>query len=159
MWQRIQTVFLAVGILALLASMVFPIWSIDANGEPKVLTSFYLMSVSNNQTGTGAHYAYLPYAVTAMLCVGAITLAFIEILKYRNRTTQMKIGALNSFFLVGVILASFYFSSDLMKSLQAGGGAYGLGMWLPGVAVLCNLLANRFIRKDEKLVRDSNRLR
>ena len=38
------------------------------------------------------------------------------------------------------------------------GGQYGLGIWLPGIAVLCNLLSNRFIRKDEKLVRDSERL-
>lgn len=157
MWQRIQTVFLGVAVLSLLASLVFPIWSIEVNGEPQVLTSFYLMTGSKGETG--AAYAYLPYSVTAMLCVAAITMAITEILKYKNRMTQMKIGALNSFFLVGVILASFYFSSDLMKTLQAGGGAYGLGMWLPGIAVFCNLLANRFIRKDEKLVRDSNRLR
>ena len=118
------------------------------------------MSVLSGQTAAGeVSYLYMPYAITAMLCVAAITMAIIEITKYKNRMTQMKIGALNSFFLVGVILASFYFSTTLMKSLNAGGGGYGLGMWLPGVAVLCNLLANRFIRKDEKLVRDSSRLR
>ena len=158
MWQRIQTVFLGVAVLSLLASMVFPIWQIDVSGETRVLTSFYLMTHVAGQGGE-ASYLYMPYSVTAMVCVAAITLAIIEITRYGNRMTQMKIGALNSFFLVGVILASFYFSSSLMKTLQAGGGNYGLGMWLPGVAVLCNLLANRFIRKDEKLVRDSNRLR
>lgn len=157
MWQRIQTVFLAVAILSLLASMIFPIWMINTDEETKVLTSFYLMTTAKG--ADAGSYLYMPYSVTAMLCVAAITLAFIEITKYKNRMTQMKIGALNSFFLVGVILASFYFSNQLMKSLNAGGGSYGLGMWLPGVAVLCNLLANRFIRKDEKLVRDSNRLR
>lgn len=159
MWQRVQTVFLGVAIVSLLASLVFPIWVIHIDGEDKVLTSFYLMTGFTGDNGSGALYSYLPYSVTAMLCVAAITLAIIEIFKYRNRMTQMKIGALNSFFLVGVILASFYFSSNLMKTYQAGGGAYGLGMWLPGVAVFCNLLANRFIRRDEKLVRDSNRLR
>lgn len=159
MWQRVQTVFLVIAIIALLASMVFPIWSINADGGTTVLTSFYKASGVKDASGQGLVYAYMPYSITAMLCVAAITLAIIEILKYSNRMTQMKIGALNSFFLVGVILASFYFSNDLMKSLNAGSGKLGLGMWLPGVAVLCNLLANRFIRKDEKLVRDSSRLR
>jgi hypothetical protein len=159
MWQRVQTVFLAIAVLSLVASIIFPIWTIDVNEETKVLTSFYLMTHAKGQVGTGAAYAYMPYSVTAMLCVAAITLAIIEITKYKNRMAQMKIGALNSFFLVGVILASFFFSSNLMKTLSAGGGNYGLGMWLPGVAVFCNLMANRFIRKDEKLVRDSTRLR
>ena len=159
MWQRVQTVFLAVAVISLLASLVFPIWSIEVNGDHTVLTSFYRMTSSKGESGQGTVYSYLPYSITAMLSVAAITLAIMGILKYNNRMTQMKIGALNSFFLVGVILAAVYFSNDLIKTMDAGTGAYGLGMWLPGVAVLCNLLANRFIRKDEKLVRDSNRLR
>lgn len=144
--------------VSLVASLVLPIWSVEVNGEATVLTSFYLAKGLKGDLGEGALYSYMPYSVTAMLSAAAITLAIIGILKYKSRMTQMKMGALNSFFLVGVILASFYFSNNLIKSLNAGGN-YGLGMWLPGVAVLCNLLANRFIRKDEKLVRDSSRLR
>ena len=159
MWQRVQTVFLAVAVIMLLASLIFPIWTIDVNGETTVLTAFYRATGVKAGNTEGAVYSYMPYSVTAMLCVAAITLAIMGILKYKNRMTQMKIGALNSFFLAGVILASFYFANDVMKTMNAGSGAYGLGMWLPGVAVLCNLLANRFIRRDEKLVRDSNRLR
>lgn len=151
MWQRIQTVFLAVAILSLLVSLVFPIWTLDTNGEANVLTAFYYMK--------GDAYRYNPYSLTALLAIASATLAFIEITKYKNRLTQMKIGALNSLFLVGTIGSSLYFSSNLIKALEAGGGQYGLGMWLPGIAVLCNLLANRFIRKDETLVRNSDRLR
>jgi hypothetical protein len=164
MWQRIQTVFLAVAVVALLASMVFPIWIHEGNDEQTRLMSFYLVKSSSSVSDNGdqsslEQFTPMPYALTAMLCAASITLAIMGIVKYKNRITQMKIGALNSFFLVGVILASFYFSNDLMKSMPGGTGGYGLGMWLPGIAVLCNLLANRFIRKDEKLVRDSNRLR
>lgn len=124
-----------------------------------MLTSFYLLTEEQGSDGNMQVFSYMPYSVTAMLTVAAITIAILEMTKYKNRMTQMKLGALNSLFLVGVILAAFYFSNQLIKSLNAGNGQYGLGMWLPGVAVLCNLLANRFIRRDEKLVRDSNRLR
>ncbi len=151
MWQRIQTVFLAVAILSLLASLVFPIWTIEIEGKENVLTAFYYLQ--------GDTYQYNPYSLTAILAIGSATLALIEITKFKNRLTQMKIGALNSLFLAGTIGSAFYFASQLIKALQAGGGQYGLGMWLPGIAVFCNLLANRFIRKDERLVRDSDRLR
>jgi Domain of unknown function (DUF4293) len=151
MWQRIQTVFLGIAILSLLASLVFPIWLTDISGEKHVLTSFYYLK--------GQTYQYSPYSLTAILAIASITLSIIGITKYKNRMTQLKVGLLNSLFLVGVIFSSFYFSNQLMKSLNAGSGQYGLGMWIPAIAVLCNLLANRFIRKDEKLVKDSNRLR
>ena len=39
------------------------------------------------------------------------------------------------------------------------GTRHGFGLYLPGAAVIFNLIANRFIRKDEKLVRDSDRIR
>ena len=151
MWQRIQTVFLAIVILVLLASLIFPIWSVDINGEARVLTAFYYL---NN----GA-YQYNPYSLTAILAVAAATIAFTEITKFKNRLTQIKLGALNSLFLVGVLGLAFYFSNKLMKDIAGPKGQYGLGMWLPFVAVICNLLANRFIRRDEKLVRDSDRIR
>lgn len=152
MWQRIQTVFLAIVIIALLASLVLPIWSIEVNGKTSVLTSFYYLN--------DGIYQYNPYSLTAILAVAAATLAFTEITKFKNRLTQIKLGALNSLFLVGVLGFSFYFSNQLMKGLPEGArGAYGFGMWLPFVAVVCNLMANRFIRRDERLVQDSNRLR
>ena len=89
--------------------------------------------------------------------VAAITIAAIEIKSFKNRMLQMKLGALNSIFMAASIGSAVYFSSELLKTLQ--GGQYGLGLWLPGAAVICNLLANFFIRKDERLVRDSDRLR
>jgi hypothetical protein len=151
MWQRIQTLFLVIAVLAILASLVVPIWSAEVNGEARVLTSFYYL---NN-----GEYQYNPYSLTAIVAVSAATIALTEITRFKNRLTQVKMGALNSMFLVGVVVCAFYFSNQLMKGLQGTQGQYGLGMWLPIVAVICNLLANRFIRRDEKLVRDSDRLR
>ena len=150
MWQRIQTVFLGIAIIALLVSLVFPIWSIEGNGEINVLTAFYYLK--------GDQYQYNPYSITAILIIGSATLAFIEITKYKNRLTQMKIGALNSLFLVGAIGSATWFATQLIKAHQVG-GHYGAGLWALAIPLFCNLLANRFIRKDERLVRDADRLR
>jgi glucan phosphoethanolaminetransferase (alkaline phosphatase superfamily) len=155
MWQRIQTVFLVIAILSLVAALIFPIWIHQAIGQTHVLTAFYysITGQSSEMISTD----YLPYCLTAILAIASITLSIIEIRKYKDRVLQMKLGALNSLFLAGTILTGFIFSNQLTKEFQ--GGQFGLGLWLPGIAVVCNLLANRFIRRDEKLVRDSNRLR
>jgi hypothetical protein len=154
MWQRIQTVFLVIAIISLIASILIPIWSYrDPLGQEHDLYALHYTVKQNEVKNT----QYFPYCVTAILFVAAVTIAIIEIGKYRNRVLQMKLGALNSLFMAGGITAAVIFSNQLIKTYQ--GGVYGLGLWLPGVAVICNLLSNRFIRRDERIVRDSNRLR
>lgn len=154
MWQRIQTVFLAIAIITLLVTIFLPIWVYqDAAGQSHQLYPLHYTIVKDGARTT----QYFPYALTAILAIASITLAVISIRNYKNRLLQMKLGALNSLFMAGVIAAAVIFSNQFMKSLQ--GGQYGLGLWLPGIAVICNLLANRFIRRDEKIVRDADRLR
>ena len=155
MWQRIQTVFLVIAIVSLLATLIFPIWVHESIGQSHKLFAFHYSIIA--QSGEMITTEYMPYCITAILAIASITIALIEIGKYRDRVLQMKLGALNSLFLAGTIACAFIFSNQLTKEFQ--GGQFGLGLWLPGLAVLCNLLANRFIRRDEKLVRDSNRLR
>lgn len=155
MWQRIQTVFLVIAILSLIAAIIFPIWLYqDPTGQIHKLFAFHY-----TKTGTDgqAITEYFPYVVTAILAIAAITISIIEIGKYKDRVLQMKLGALNSLFLAGTIASAFIFSNQFVKTFE--GGQFGLGLWLPGVAVVCNLVANRFIRRDEKIVRNSNRLR
>ena len=150
MWQRIQTVFLTIIIIVLLLSLVQPIWILKTDGkEDIVLTPFYFL-----HEGV---YAYVPFCLTAVLSIAVMTIAFTSIRKYKNRMLQMKLVALNSLLLVGVIGSSVYFAVDLLQRFQ--GGHYGFGLYLPIAAVVSNLLANFFIRRDEKLVRDSDRLR
>jgi type IV secretory pathway TrbD component len=154
MWQRIQTVFLTILIISLIASIFFPIWVYqDPLGQKHSLYALHYTEKQNEIADT----QYFPYCLTAIFTIAAITIAVIEIRKFKDRVLQMKLGALNSLFMVGTIASAVIFSNQFIKTFQAG--QYGIGLWLPGLAVICNLLANRFIRRDEKIVRDSNRLR
>jgi hypothetical protein len=150
MWQRIQTLFLVLAVIALLVSLVQPIWSMtDAEVPAYILTPFYLAK--------GGAYQYFPYSLAAIFSVAAITLAITSISRFKNRVLQIKLGALNSLILVGTVGCSVYFATQLIKEFE--GGEYGMGLYLPVVAVFCNLVANFFIRRDERLVRNSERLR
>jgi hypothetical protein len=149
MWQRIQTVFLAITIISLAVALVQPIWQ-SQSGELIVLTPFYLHTDSN--------YEYIPYSITAVLAVAGITIALIEMKRYDNRKLQIKLGALNSLVLAGVMICAVWFSSELSEE-HAVQFKYGIGLYLTFVAVLTNWFAVRFIRRDERIVKDSDRLR
>ncbi len=150
MWQRIQTVFLGITIIALVISLILPVWQGQTDGTPMVLTPFYL---TQNDL-----YTYLPYSLTAVLVVAGITIALIEIRRFDNRILQMKLGVLNTALLAGCMICVAWFTMELTKKYPAG-AQNGIGMYLIFVAVLCNWLAVRFIRRDERLVKDSDRLR
>jgi hypothetical protein len=146
MWQRIQTVFLVINIIALLIALVKPIWSL---GDDEVLTPFYLKTADS--------YQYLPYSITAAMAVASITLAVMIIRRYTNRMLQIKLGALNSVMLAGLMICAVWFASRLSEGAR---GEISL-FWiiLAGVAVISNWLAVRFIRRDERLIRNADRLR
>jgi amino acid permease len=70
----------------------------------------------------------------------------------------MKLGALNTLILAGAMVCVAVYTMQLAKQFPEG-SRNGTGMYLIFAAVLCNWLAVRFIRKDERLVKDSDRLR
>ena len=43
--------------------------------------------------------------------------------------------------------------------LAGGEGSYTIGTWAAFISLVSNLLANRFIKRDEKLVKDADRMR
>ena len=96
-------------------------------------------------------------AVLATLSAGV---AFFEIFRYRNRLTQLKLGLLNVLLMIGVLGSIVYliFEGERL-SANATQGDFETGIYLPGLALILNLLANRFIRRDEQLVRSVDRLR
>ena len=150
MWQRIQTVFLGITIMALAISLILPVWVGQSEGSTVVLTPFYLLQTDQ--------YSYYPYSVTAFFVVVSLTISVIEVRRYDNRMLQMKLGLLNTVILLASMISIVVFTLQLSKQFPVG-AKNGTGMFLIFGAVLCNWLALRFIRRDEKLVRDSDRLR
>jgi uncharacterized protein YigA (DUF484 family) len=93
------------------------------------------------------------------LAIISSILGFFSITRFKNRLLQIKLGALNSLLMAGVLGLIMLFSNQGEEYIQGQGGEYLLGTYLPMAAMICNLIANRFIRRDENLVRSSDRLR
>jgi len=156
MWQRVQTIFLAITIGSLVLAIFFPIWTSanDAAGITYRLYPIYFMEKQNGQIIS----TYIPFCVIASLMVAAATIAFMELKRYDNRMLQVKLGVLNSFVLMIIMILSVVFSNQMASKFHFI-WHYDYSLYLTFVAVACNWLAIRFIKRDEKLVRDSDRIR
>jgi len=153
MWQRIQTLFLVLVVVSMIVSLFLPIWKFTDGAKELQLFPLHFSTIQNGQQST----TYFPYSITAILMVAAATIAIISIRRFDNRMTQVKLGTLNSLILAGVMICVVVFYNNVTK--EYGYGRYGLSLWIPFIGVACNWLAIRFIRRDEKLIRDSDRIR
>jgi len=158
MLQRIQTVFLLLIVVLMTAVLFFNIW-VGQYAEGYVNFTAVYLEVNRTSTGGSTELIYSPYLIIAVLAVASVTVALIEIFRFKNRLLQIKLGALNSLFMAGTVVVMVLFSNNLGENYQVTESQYGIAMFLPVAAMICNLLANRFIRRDEKLVRSADRLR
>jgi hypothetical protein len=155
MWQRIQSVFLGLAILSLILGLLSPVWIGAGEGIEYRLYPIYFMAKQNGQITISQ---YFPFSITAMLMAAAVTIAITEFRRYDNRFLQVKLGTLNSLILAGVMICDVLFSNQMAKAFPVP-WKYDYSLYLTFAAVAFNWLAIRFIRRDEKMVRDSDRLR
>jgi hypothetical protein len=156
MWQRIQTVFLVFVVLAMVLGIFVPIWAWEdpASGSShKLFALHYLVTEDGTKSS-----AYIPFSLTGILMAMAATVAVMMIRRFDNRITQIKMGMLNTLVLLGVMISAVVFANKLTNQIGYN-GMQMISFWIIFAGVAFNWLALRFIRRDEKLVRDSDRLR
>lgn len=161
MLQRIQTVFLLMVASLMTIFLFFPLWFINLHSGAeyhRLYAFFYYSFVSGNSPEETV--VYWPYAISGILAVIATTVAVYEAFAYKNRLTQIKLGAFNSLVMAGALISAVWFTSNIQQIWEdIDPGRFGMGVIFPAIALLCNIFANRFIRKDEKLVKSMNRIR
>ncbi|RIJ37714.1 DUF4293 domain-containing protein [Pontibacter oryzae] len=166
MIQRIQTVFLALLAIAMIVMLFLPLWSkTDATtGETVVLSAWNIKSYFLNEQGEPDTAGTIPQRgaiAIGMLAIAAAVVAVYEIFQFKSRLNQMKLGLLNTLVLAALLGVSFYYAAYVGAELVQApeNGAYEAGFFMPVLGLLLNALANRFIKRDEDLVRSVDRLR
>jgi hypothetical protein len=137
MIQRIQTVYLFLAFVVMgVLPYIFPLWKMSNGIE------FYFM----------ADMVYTPIFGLST------TLSLLSILFYKKRQNQFVMNRLNM--ILNLILLGLF----VYRSLKVSGETIlvsekGIGMFLPIVAIVLLVLANKAIKKDEDLVKSVDRLR
>lgn len=152
MIQRIQTVYLALLVICLGLSLIFPFASYPLENGEGSLGAF---GVSENILKAST---WFPYYVTIGLSTG---LGIMTIAQFKDRKKQLAFGKINYLL---IILSLIFISLDAdgvadKLGLMETEISYGVGMFLPIAALVFQFLANRGIKADEKLVKSMDRLR
>jgi peptidoglycan/LPS O-acetylase OafA/YrhL len=92
-----------------------------------------------------------------VLFLTSAALAFVAIFLFKNRKLQFVIGRLT--ILINLILLGLLMYVSLTLPGEAAVSEKGIGMFVPILAVLLLVLANKAIKKDEDLVKSADRLR
>lgn len=136
MIQRIQSLYLFISaLLSALVPMFFPLWK-DAKDMPVYFTSDTIYII-----GFGLS------TVMALICI----------LLFKKRQNQFVLNRLN--IILNFILIGLFVYRTLNLSGEASVSEKGIGMFLPIVAIVFLVLANKAIKKDEDLVKSVDRLR
>ncbi len=149
MIQRIQTIYLFIAFLAsaiLFFNIPFAVFQITS--PVSVELPFNLMSKYQNVTT-------LPLLILNALVVG---LSFAAILLYNKRTLQLRITMFSFLANIIFIIVLFFSADSLQKHLNVD-ATYKFGSFIPLVVLVMLILASKAIKKDEKLVKDTDRLR
>ena len=144
MIQRIQTIWLLLGMACGVLLLYFPVWQI-AEGNP---------SAGMDIIGAGTHFYLLGFPPVIF-----ITHA-IAIWSYKNRRRQIRFCNINSMLFILFLVAAL-----VIIQIEDGGlsnyhaGSFKAGALLPILGIIFNFMARGRIKKDEELVRSMDRLR
>ena len=137
MLQRIQTVYLLLAFVATgVLPFLIPLWTTNDSKE----------------------YFFVQNQVYVALFGLSTTLTVVSIVSFKKRQNQFVLGRLN--IILNLILLGLF----VYRSLNVSGetppvSEKGIGMFLPIVAIVLLVLANKAIKKDEDLVKSVDRLR
>lgn len=164
MIQRIQTLFLLGLVIIMALTLFFPIWEkTNPEGTIKLsLDAFYQVEYSLDKSN-GTDWQLVkskPAFYLAGIAVLSCLVALYSIFQFKNRMLQMKLGALNAFVIMAFVAIAtlFIYQAENNMGFEAR-SVFKPGYFFPLAALILNSVANRFIKKDENLVRSVDRLR
>lgn len=157
MIERIQTLLLALVFLCMAGVLFFPAWKKENPGK-KELTVINAYEMKYEKESNILKKVSLFYVGGLAVLIGLI--AVFSIFQYKKRVFQLKLGLFNSLLLSALLVLLVF---QIMKGEETFPepkyGKYLTGFYLPIAALIINLIANRFIRRDEELVRSADRMR
>lgn len=159
MIQRIQTVFLFLVAVAMVLEVSFPIWE-QFNADQTQMMVLSAWSLNTIDVQTNAILTSENKIFIALLAIVSAGLAVFSIFQYKNRTKQMFVNMINSLVLVVNLALIIWISHSANQVFNpTEDGTFVFGFYAIFGGMIMNLLANRFIRKDELLVRSVDRIR
>ena len=158
MIQRIQTVYLSLAFIALALLFAFPLAQFFAENGAYI---FSVTGLKNMVPGDPPAFNPIIFLPLIIVAVGIALLSLFTIFQYKSRSFQVKltnIGVLSS---IALIMGIFFLYIPMIEKKINIVPDYSkaFGIYLPLLALVFLVMANRAIKRDDKLVRSADRLR
>lgn len=158
MIQRIQSLYLVLAMVALVLLSVFPMAMFYSQTGIYELNIFGLESITPGNKIPFVGWFFLPLTAIAGI---VLILDVVALLSFKKRLRQINLTHaaifLSIVFIVGLM---FYYIPAIEENTRTKVNYRNtFGIYLPLISLVFNLLAQRYIKKDEKLVRSVDRLR
>jgi hypothetical protein len=155
MIQRIQSVYLFLAGLVILALFLFPLaHNVYINGVPSTIS---VTGIAQDVNGQQAHTENFIGLIAGTAVVGV--LPWIIAFLYKERKKQIMF----CYLYILVIIGFSFWMVQTVKSVAQGftmnTNNFGIGALLSSVSIVLAILAANAIKRDEKLVRSADRLR
>jgi hypothetical protein len=158
MIQRIQSLYLFIVAVGCTLLFFFPM--IDYIDPLKGTYKLFAMGItSNNVPGILFFWETFPIL---LLVIASLILALVTIFFYKRRRFQFRLVSINVLLNIILIALVFFLYNNYFEHHITGSGisgSYQFGMYIPLISLLFLILASRAIRKDEAMVKSSDRLR
>jgi hypothetical protein len=150
MIQRKQTLFLLAVLIINIILFFLPFLNISLSDNTEIYGLSFIggcgPSISNSNT---------IYPSILNTCI--VVLALITIFLYKRRTIQFKLS--NIIVLLNVVITGLFFLLSYIKEGVIGEIQYTFVTFMPIISATFAFLAAHYIKKDEQLVRNSDRIR
>ncbi len=152
MIQRIQTLYLFLAGILVMLTYIVPI-VIFTDGTTTY--NLYACHILHPET----HEQLISVIPMAVLPVLSLFFSFFAIFKFKNRSFQYKLGQLNMIILIAFIIVECVYYTRISKILVDADATPYIGIFIPTIALILVFLANKAIKKDERLVKSADRIR
>jgi hypothetical protein len=155
MLQRIQTLYLSGAIISCILLFFFPI----ANYTYEILNyKLFVTGMRYMEQNTTIDFWVTSPMLFLLIC--SVLLSIVSIFTFKKRRLQLLFVNINILFtIILVALIFLYYSDHYFREIVKDKPSYQFGCFIPLISLVFLVLAFRAIRKDEALVKSSERLR
>ena len=154
MIQRIQTIWFFLASVAFFALFLFAYVHYSDNGMAKALKVTGAYENVNGQVVQTEPFLGLTI-VTVLIAI----IPLVAIFLFKERKKQIALAYITIVAILGYFFWMYKITREVIGDFQLQPENYGIGIFLPSIAILFLIFAIKGIRKDENLIRSTDRLR
>jgi len=158
MIQRIQTLYLTLAFIAIALLFAFPLAQFLSDHGAYIFSVRGLKNMVPGEPNVLNPMIFLPLIIVT---ISLALLSLYTIFQFKKRSLQIKLTHIGVLTAIALIISIFFLYIPMIEKKINIVPDYSkaFGIYLPLVALVFMVMANRAIKRDEKLVRSADRLR